>query len=198
MANTTYLSLVDFRAYGLNGTSGMSDAIAQTYLDTAADKVDSLCRTKFESTALTEEYCGDGERTLWVNHLPVISITSVTIDGSTSWTEDTDYFLVDERRLVIPESDTFNARTRSFSSVWPRGTNNVDIVYNYGYATTPDPVKLAIAKLVQAWYTQDGSEGLSAESLGPRSVSYGSDSSSGVPMIVTTLLQNYVEAGVRD
>jgi len=189
--STTYALLADlYKLRGMPAADG--DGLLQLYLDTAADRIDSYCNTQFTTgTATSEEYSGDGGRVIWLAHRPAIAITTVVVDDSTLGS--TEYELEDYRRLVIPEGD-YNPRLRNSSGCWPLGTNNIEITYTYGYAAIPNAVKLATMKLAAHYYRRDGSGGVSAESMGPRSVSYTGDE---MPMDIAGLLSRYIEHGVK-
>lgn len=192
---TSYLTLTELHNYSLSGVPATgADTELQLYLNAAALMLDAHCHTKFEATAVTGEYSGDGERVLHLRKRPVISITSVTVDSS-AWADGTDYELVDDRRLVVPYSTEYNPRTRLKGGCWPHGTNNISVVYSYGYSAAPDDVKFALAKLVEHLYANDGSEGVASESLGPRSITY---VGTAMPGIIGLLLAPYVEHGVYD
>ena len=68
---------------------------------------------------------GNGRQTLLLPEVPVVSISSIEVDGE----PDTDETHVDQAGGIIYRE-----------SPWPRGFFNIQIVYTHGWAPTPDEV----------------------------------------------------------
>jgi hypothetical protein len=189
----------------LKGRLGISGSSEDTHLaiilNAATALIDGLCNTTFTSTTVTsEEYDGTGSRYLQLRHRPVISVTSVYIDGSLLGSSEYE-LQAREGFLVVPENEGYvNPRLYSQGEmpdgwVWPRGTNIVSVTYAYGYSATPDAVKLACIYLSMQMYRKEGALGVKSEGMGPRSITY-TDTGAITPE-VAALLAPYVEPEVR-
>lgn len=89
----------------------------------------------------TEILSGLGGSILPVNHFPVRSVESVTIDAYTGASAlDASLVTFDDYSIIL--------RGRTF----PRGTRNVTVVYSAGLDEIPDDVKLAAQYVVKAFW----------------------------------------------
>ncbi|WP_326659618.1 hypothetical protein [Streptomyces sp. NBC_00385] len=103
---------------------------------------------------------GNGRRVINLPERPVTAVASVTIDGHTP--------------LISTEYrwNRYGILTR-LGGCWPLDAA-VTVLCDYGYATTPAPVKQVCLQVAgRAWVRP--STGLAAESLGDRSVTYDKD-----------------------
>jgi len=115
--------------------------------------LDDICALLSEELSLdqiidktyTESYDGDGTTTLFVDHKPIVSVTSLAIDDISAGTENTDYFVYLKEGYIQLYGYKFNG-----------GFKNIDIVYKAGYgaarANVPRPLALALKKWVAAVY----------------------------------------------
>jgi len=105
----------------------VGNEITQENLNDARSLLDMYSEYRWESTIITQTFSG-GQDNFWLDlRLPVISVTSLTIDD-VAQTEDTDF------ELRRPEG-----RIRLFSSL-PWGHDNIVVVYVYGFTgTSGDP-----------------------------------------------------------
>lgn len=182
------------------GVSG-EDSIVTVLLNSAIAAVEGFCNTKFISTSVTDEsYDGDGARFLLLRNRPVISVSSVSIEGN-AVSSDLYDVNANQSMLVLPQDvEGYDARLRLYNGMlWPRGTANILVSYNYGYATTPADVTHAIYETISYFYGRRKSLGITSESLGPRSVVWAGAVTGGfsLPAEVKGLLRAYVQHEVR-
>jgi len=83
---------------------------------------------------------------LWLSRAPVVSITSVVVDGTTK--DATDYE-VDGRRLYRLSSD---------ARVWWSAAKIV-VVYSAGWDVVPEEIELAASKLAQLLWSESAAQG---------------------------------------
>jgi len=134
--------------------------------DAAINMVDSYCRRDFlQHTSQTEYHDGDGGTILFFDHSPVISLTSITVEGSLVATSD--YYLYANEGYVKLWSNSF-AKNR------PR---NVVVVYTYGYASVPAMIAHVtaeiIANMIKKVYRETESSGVNRKQIGDYEAWYG-------------------------
>ena len=147
-----------------------SDPELQRLLEKAKDGINRSTRMAFEPTALVERYDGKGQQKLILNHWPLISLTyakiynmnnqlvrtlaesdvilekpigCITIPAPFYWLyywPYTPYFGSVAPSLTPSRYDYFN--------LFGIGTANVEVSYNYGYATAPPRIADAAIKMV--------------------------------------------------
>lgn len=107
----------------------------------ASQAIEDYCRRSFGSGVVTETQDGSGWGRIWLRRRPVISVTSVTVN-QTAYTNSggTDWQVNLRTGELVRGSGLSDSR---FASPFPRGTNNVVIIYTYGFAAVPSPVKRA-------------------------------------------------------
>ncbi len=143
-----------------------SDDGATLAVDAACD----VCRTVAEQSfdyVRNDSILMDGPGTdaLLLPELPVISVSSVTSDG----TAVTDYALKENGVLL---RKVLTAQTAT--AVWPLGRQNVRVIYSHGY---PDGVPNDVKMVARAIASRLVIQGVAVfESLGQQSVRYGVNS----------------------
>jgi hypothetical protein len=111
----------------------------QEYLDTASDYVEDYLDHKVAIHTVTERLVGKREYTMILDEYPIVSLTSVTYDGypgDSVGTHSTSDFLIHKEAGVLEWSD----KTQNW-----RGDRIYTITYTAGYATIPNPIKMAVA-----------------------------------------------------
>lgn len=141
-----------------------SDPTVAQLLASVEGFIDAIAGRAIEAADYTIEFDGTGDKYLYVPYGPINTVTSVTVDGDT-WTLDTDYKWRSDGRFV------------ALGGEWPQGDQNVEIVFNGGYATAPAgyvTVGSAIAKrLYEEGATSGNSpDGVVQETIGSYSVTY--------------------------
>lgn len=121
--------------------SNIKDSEISAYITQVEDFVKKECRTIDTETTYTQYWDGDGETvTFYFRYIPVTEVTEVDIGGSTSYTENTDYWL-------YPERD--NATYIKFLGAPSTDNQNIKITYKYG------ETNYVINKLVTAMVARD-------------------------------------------
>jgi len=115
------------------------------------------------STAYTEKRSGHGMESMTLRHAPVISVTSVSVDGVAVPAQPS----VGSSGWVLDGSTV-----RLVGYVFTEGTLNVSIVYTAGYAAIPADIEQAVIKMVGLQFTDRKRIGQSSLSAGGESISY--------------------------
>jgi len=117
--------------YGMTGTKQTDDDLLEDLIDRITELIQSYCNvTNFKSTKYTEYLDGMGSKYLFVNNIPIVSITSIHDDADWGWNSDDlldsdDYRSVDNKYIVLKD-DFFTLADQ-----------NIKIVYTAGYTTIP-------------------------------------------------------------
>jgi len=165
------VSLNDYKEFARISQSDINedDKLERIASETEAEIKESLNRD-LETATYTEKYDGTGTDKLVLNQFPITSITSVKVyDGLDSnnaevwdtWVQGTDY-----ERFVYSEEDTalFVGGT-----TFPEGTQNIEVVYVAGYASTaiPKDIERACKQLFTLnWNEQEGRRTIGLSSVG--------------------------------
>jgi hypothetical protein len=168
---------------------GLSGSADDPFLDLAIEAVqaglESALSRKLESQAYTEYLSGSGMPSLYLPQRPVTAVTSVDIlDGPRgavleSLTAGTHYVLVDSRaheRNVgcLEMMDSVLWSNYECAPLWPRGRNNIKVVFTAGYTaeTCPPDLKQCMYQMVAlAKAARASGATLSDETLGDYSYS---------------------------
>lgn len=105
---------------------------------------ENYCNRKFVSQTFTEYYNGTGDRYLYLDNYPVTEITSVHEDPDWDWGSDeliesTEYRIIDDMGIV-------------YQSIFPKGHQNIKVIYTAGYTTVPEDLKqVCIEEVIRAF-----------------------------------------------
>lgn len=158
------------------------DDLIDTILTQASDAIEAYCWRTFASADYVEQYNGKGQKTLCLQHYPIVSITDIREDAARTFNSTS----------VIPSTDyAFDANSGIvYFDGWRlgRGVKNVKVTYTAGYSATPTPVALACHKLMGAVFNKRKDSGQGGVSLGAVSFNYAAD----WPEDVMVLLERYV------
>jgi hypothetical protein len=136
MADTDLCSLEEAKRFYDITTSKAED---DTLIEELIGRVSSLFHSyigidQIKSKVYTEYYDGDGTEYLFLDKVPVISVTSIHEDND--WTFGSDVLLdaltyrVANKRYITLKDDVFAP-----------GTQNIKVVYTAGYAVVPEDIK---------------------------------------------------------
>lgn len=131
----------------------------------------------FESATYTENYSGDGGRTLQLRQYPVTSITSIKYRDSNGdlTTLDSTGYRVNERSGVVSKiSDDIGWELGLPDSAnWVCGHNNYQVVYVAGFSTVPADLEgAAIDMVCEMFLNRRANARAASEGQGGRSISY--------------------------
>lgn len=155
---------------------------------------DGTSALELNASDATEYYDGSGETGLRVKRYPITTVTSVHIDadrdfGAETLVAATDY--VSDRHgflRYLPQESTGFA-TISF---WPKGIQNVKVIYKGGYGTIPGDLKQGAINWAGAIFAKRKSTGIVSESIDSYSVTYeGGVGGTGIPSEARVLLMPY-------
>lgn len=180
----------------LNITVSTFDAKLTRYIKSASSAIALYCRRVFPQETLADHFFrdrvqrqGSPEPLLQAARFPVISVTSLLVDG-TALVVGTD------SRSDLPTGHIYRVDSDTHHDlVW--GCFPIDMIYVAGYATIPDDVQDAAVRLVRArWYAKDRDPLAKSEDVpGVRSVTWWvptGDEAGNLPPDVADILQPYV------
>jgi hypothetical protein len=143
------------------------DAQLAVIIPAAEALVEYYCNRIFYSATYTEYHDGDGSDTLVLRNGPVTSITSVKLvdpSGSVTviYTYDASSYIIQGRTNKLVLNNTYDARWAvedvgglTWDSTrmgrypcWPRGFQNVQVVYVGGYSVMPTDLQLAMYQYI--------------------------------------------------
>jgi hypothetical protein len=174
------------------GFSALATDEKTALIDVVSSAIAQHAGREFQSTTYTEYHDGKNRPRLWLRHTPVISITSVSINGTaldntdgTAWTID-----LESGELLYGTGDNGDP---AFNPWFPIGKKNIVVVYAAGYAAIPADVKRAAILWMQAisGQHQAGGGAYKSESLGDYSYTLADPSLQEMPPLVRMLLKPY-------
>lgn len=108
----------------LPGAVSPSTTTKEQYIETASDYIRSYCDRDFMKQTYTEYHRGGGQ-SITLDHYPVVSITSIAIEGTAISSDD--YTLTDAQAGIV-EFDFWLEDT---------GSSDVYVTYVAGYSVSP-------------------------------------------------------------
>ena len=141
VASTTIVTLSEMRAF-LNIPTAQTgkDNLIIDLLDSYNDEMERYIGVTMITSTYTESYDGDDTKTLFLEHFPIVAVTSLTIDD-VAQTENTDFFVYKKDGYIKLDSDIFD-------STEPL---NVDIVYTAGHGATRAAVPSTLKNALKTW-----------------------------------------------
>jgi hypothetical protein len=129
----------------LDADTGDDDLINTICAEVSGEIQGWLRRTITAATVVDEKLDSIGQARLYVNHFPIVSITSLEENGS-ALTEDADF--------ECNATDKLTGRIVRISGddviSWASGTRVVKLTYDHGYSSVPEVIAGAATKL--AWF----------------------------------------------
>lgn len=165
---------------GKSISTGSDTQAAELLVSAACDALKAAISRDLEATTYTQTFNGHGGDKLFMPQFPIISVTSVTVDGVTipprpsvpgagfAWDEDGIYL----------QGYRFN-----------KGVQNVAVVYRAGYepSAIPQALKWAALELASLRWKQRTNQGVSSRNLGGEVVTFDrSDFPESVKALVTS------------
>lgn len=147
-ASATFLvSLPDMKDY-LDISNTNDDGRIGHLIEVVSREFDTECHRSFLEEAHTEYRNGNGTEQLWLENAPVSAVTSINLDSERDFDSDT---LVDSDDYFVNTVAGVVARNTGY---WPRGFQNVKVVYTAGYtqANVPRDLRGAVyERVAQLW-----------------------------------------------
>lgn len=140
VATSTIVTLAEMRAF-LNiptAQTGKDDLLIDL-LDSYNAEMEEYLGVAMINSTYTETYDGNGTDSLFLNHYPIISVTTLTIDD-VAQTLNTDYYIHGEEGYIKLEDDTFGDEL-----------NSVDIVYVAGHGVARTNVSKVLKNALKTW-----------------------------------------------
>ncbi|GAO01958.1 phage head-tail connector protein [Anaeromyxobacter sp. PSR-1] len=156
-------TLTDLKNY-LGITSTAEDALLSRLLSGSSDHFEALTGRTFASSGHTGSFDGDGSRLLFPGHTPIISVSSLTVDGEpiperTSWSGDG--YVVRPYYVELSAGHTFT-----------RGLGNVVLAYGAGFVAVPNDVQQAVITLAGLAYKERTRLGVLSNTVQGEAFSY--------------------------
>ena len=180
-ADVPVVSLAEAKSH-LNITVATHDDDLRRFLDVATDVCESYAGRSFRRRTVTAETHDGGSPTLLLRWTPVISVTTVTDDG----TAVTDYLLEPESGVLWRDDDGL--------LTWAGSRRGVTVAYVAGYASPPADVQQAVLETLRhLWTTQRGTMSGRNPLAGDE---YANGTGWSLPRRVTELLEPYRMVGI--
>jgi len=152
------------------GTDADRDTVLNSLIAGVTNEMQKwMGRSIVQATATAEKQDGHNSDEIYLDHYPIIEVTSLT-EGGTALVEDTDFEgieqdLEDGKLVRISGDDPVQ---------WANGRRNIVVTYDYGYVTIPETLVMAATSLAVARYketVQSGSgwRGLLSKGVDPAS-----------------------------
>lgn len=137
--SSTIVTLSEMRSF-LNIPTAQTgkDNLLISLLDSYNDEMELYLGVTMINSTYTEYYDGDGRDSLFLKHNPIISVTSLTLDG-TALVENTDFYIRDSCYIKL-EDDVFT-----------EDLNNVVIVYVAGHGAARANVSNVLKNALKTW-----------------------------------------------
>lgn len=146
-------------------TASTWDTLLNELITSVSEEVQTRLGLRILVTASTGEKIDSvGNKTLPVAHYPIVSITSVSEDG-TALIDGTDF----ESTEMEKKAGLLARLSAGKSVAWARGTRIVEATYTHGYSSVPDDIQQAATEMVAFdWFqSQPGGQrlGLGSKAL---------------------------------
>lgn len=179
------------------GFSSLAAAEQTQLLADVTDAIETYCGRVFTGgvVSYTEYHDGANRPRIWLKHRPVVTVTSVTINGTALDNSNNDAWTVNTDTGELIRGD--GQDDPRFASWFPRGTRNVVVVYTAGFSAVPSGVQRAAL----AWLKTLSDVGrvggaYKSESIGEYSYTAGDLSAASMPGLVALLLSRYTEEAI--
>ena len=122
----TVVTLAQMRAFlNIPTAQAGKDDLLTLLLDAYNGKIENYLGVTMKNSTYTESYDGDGTDYLFLNHAPIVSVTSLSIDGTAlSATIDDDFYIYADEGLNS---------TKEFEDMSNMHVVKFDLKVNYRY-----------------------------------------------------------------
>lgn len=178
------ITVAEAKAFlGMASSITSEDPILELFINSASERVASYCDRVFVSDTYTEFHSGRLQNFLLPNQFPVTSIAQMRISSSHDWTDPAG--LVDATSYRIADFDS----TIQYDGLFPKGYNNIRMVYDAGFTIIPSDLKLACMWFFEWFYRHR-----QRQDMGRSNVSKGDESItilSKMPDMIKEILVDY-------
>ena len=141
----TYCSKEDVQDF-----SGVSkDSMRDSWSMIVEDMIEAHTGTTYGGTqAYTESYDGDGTDTLILKHVPVVSVSSLSVDSVSMSSSEYKVYTSGYIRLVGSTGTSLESALGAVGSAFPVGPQNITVSYTAEVAQVPGRVRLAAILMI--------------------------------------------------
>lgn len=90
---------------------------------------------EYEATQVTETYAGDGSNILILDHCPIITLDTLTIDGTSVTPANVDVWLETGKLILTDDAEETKFRTEG------DGSRTTSVTYTHGTSEVPEHIK---------------------------------------------------------
>ncbi len=157
------LTTLDKARQWVNVSGNADDALLTRLIAAASGWIETYLSRAILSASYSESRDGNDHHRMPVANYPIISVTSVAVDGVTipQATSPTSTGWIAEKAAISLRGYTFTA-----------GVQNVQIAYTAGYATCPDDLEQVCLKLVGLQYKNRDRIGHTSKQIGGETVAF--------------------------
>jgi len=154
------------------------DSLIGRLITASSRQIETYCNRVFEIQNYTENYDGNASDILFLNHTPIVSVSSLSIDGNG----------VDPGEFKV-----YDDYARLASGLFTPGQLNVAVQYAAGYydpqsASPPPEIEDACIQLAAFKFNLRGAEGLDEKRVSQTSESFAGVA---IPLSVAIILDKY-------
>lgn len=172
------LTTVDNVKGYLNLTSTVDDALIAQIITAESALMQGWISRSFGVVGYTDIFSGNGRNEHYMHNSPVVSITSVTVDGATipaaTTLQDAGYVVINEQLVLLKHTFT-------------RGCINCQVIYQAGQVVPAD-IAQACVELVAKRYRDRDRVGMVSKGLAGETTTY---ETKALPDHVKLILQQY-------
>lgn len=188
VGTSSYVSPEDvWRTAGV-GASVVARGDVMWFIERAISEVELMTDRKYESTSVTETYLGDDTNELFLLHYPIISLTTLTINGDSVTPANVDVWKNIGKLILTDDAEESKFLSNLF------GERTISVTYAYGESTAPSYVKRLIECLAALMLLTNQTGGtyddVTSYSLG------GLEASVGEPWVNINATVKYIEKEV--
>lgn len=130
-------------------TDALKDALLEGWINDASEAIERRCGRKFQRAEVLEKLRGTGTQSLLLSRTPVVSVTSVEVDGT--MLEDDDYEIDDGGAGILNRESGWPTSGEScvgiaWTPVPGTGKRNIEVTYTAGYVTPGQATEMDVSQ----------------------------------------------------
>lgn len=185
-----FISLEEAKVYCRIFDESKYDDLLSTLIESYTASIQQWLGRDIISTAYTEYHdIVNKQVSIFLKQFPIISIAGAT-SNSVAVVENTDYYAYHDTGILKKREQDGIDVLNYIKDFWYEGNKKFEITYTAGYATIPEPIKLATKKLVKRDFNDSGVDDVQHRHTGSE-VTIRYDLQDGMPPGVYSLLNPY-------